>query len=575
MASTASSHESPKLTLSVGGVDFVLIPAENSLGSVKFGKDQDELVLNLQNYSGALRVATASRAPTVASATETSPTRSSYQVTPRSSNLSAPLPRVEADSSAKRTHSNAEEDGSSPCQTKKTRPSSPFEDDGMIEEIVDEATIDPDATQPTLLGQLELSQTQSSSTEVAMANETPQVAAESNTKVSSKVQIILENTTLTQTGEKDEEENVLSPQDETTSADKVPSVRVSIGMSPTAPKGPAPPCPRWAHTFTDIGMNRFLVYGGQTFDAESGLPKTMSDLIVYDADNKSWFKPYNCDGMPRQWHTSTFLPERQLLISFGGEAANPKTGKVKTTDKLMVLDTEIMLWYPPSVSGDIPSGRSGHTATFLPKTNELVVLGGVKGSKWLNTVSVLDVVRWKWSSPKIQGASPKPRSYHSATTVNDRIVVFGGNDANHSYNTVHVLEKDQGEWKWTNPSVKGCPPSPRTGHSATLLRDGKTLCIYGGWDPNSDDDKAKNDSYMFCKDTFLLDTETWTWRKGPQPTIADLPWDAHGMDGGPMRVGHAAVTLDGEEILIFGGRVPGDRFAGDFQSLTVKDGWYK
>ena len=94
-------------------------------------------------------------------------------------------------------------------------------------------------------------------------------------------------------------------------------------------------------------------------------------------------------------HSATYIPGRQQLIAFGGESVQVgcknKKDKVVTSDTLRVLDTEIMLWYPPAVSGDVPTGRSGHTTTFFPETNELILFGGVRGSKWLNSVSVLDV----------------------------------------------------------------------------------------------------------------------------------------------------------------------------------------
>jgi hypothetical protein len=268
-----------------------------------------------------------------------------------------------------------------------------------------------------------------------------------------------------------------------------------------------------------------------------------------------------------------------------------------------------MLWYPPAVSGDVPPGRSGHTATLVGKT-DLVVIGGVRGSKWLNGVCVLDVDRWNWSAPKVHGVPPKPRSYHTATAISDRrIVVFGGNDADASFNSVHVLQvTDEGDgeecaaakdgthragegsgndksssggkyWRWTNPSCHGTLPSPRTGHTATLLDDRKTICVYGGWDPNADDDgittssSGDDDAHMFSSDSgccYLLDTATWTWRKGGKVSHAtNLPLGVHGADGGSRRAGHAAAALAGDNcVLVFGGRVPGDRFAGDFQSLS-------
>lgn len=350
--------------------------------------------------------------------------------------------------------------------------------------------------------------------------------------------------------------------------------RVSLG-TPSKPAGPpqsqAPPCPRWGHTFTYIGDQQYLVYGGQTWDATTGLPQTLRDVAIYHASKKTWFTPLNCDGFCRQWHTATYLPERQLLISFGGEAASPKTGKTKTTHQVMVLDTEIMLWYPPTVSGDVPSGRSGHTATRVVHasndTELLVVFGGVQETKWLNTVSVLDTTRWCWSTPKTTGAAPKPRSYHTATAVRGNIVVLGGNNATQAFNTVHVLEPGSQTWTWTHPQVRGRAPVARTGHSTTLLADGKTLCVYGGWDPN--DEAATDDAEMIFQDCFLLDTETWTWS---QPTGETRLVHEQGTNGGARRVGHAAILDQSQpdRVVLFGGRVPGDQFSGDLQSLSVR-----
>jgi hypothetical protein len=168
------------------------------------------------------------------------------------------------------------------------------------------------------------------------------------------------------------------------------------------------------------------------------------------------------------------------------------------------------------------------------------------------------------------------------------VVVFGGNDATQSFATVHVLETSPSstdgsgteanhsntKWQWTHPKVMGQAPVSRTGHSATLLADKKTICIYGGWDPNSEDDNAAmkdddDDEHMIFQDSYLLDIEKWVWRQGP-PVIVAASSDENDKDSGPKRVGHTAVlSKGGTEVLVFGGRVPHDRFAGDFQKLVV------
>eukprot|EP00579_Thalassiosira_antarctica_P016512 CAMPEP_0201933644 /NCGR_PEP_ID=MMETSP0903-20130614/32005_1 /ASSEMBLY_ACC=CAM_ASM_000552 /TAXON_ID=420261 /ORGANISM="Thalassiosira antarctica, Strain CCMP982" /LENGTH=625 /DNA_ID=CAMNT_0048473641 /DNA_START=30 /DNA_END=1907 /DNA_ORIENTATION=+ len=340
-------------------------------------------------------------------------------------------------------------------------------------------------------------------------------------------------------------------------------------------QGTSVPCPRWGQTMTMIDHKRFIVYGGQTIEKDTAKP--LADLFVYDLMEHTWTKPVNCDGIARTWHTANFLPDRQLLLCFGGEVLSEKTGKLTTTDQVMVLDCEIMLWYPPTVSGQVPSGRSGHASCVLPQTNSLVVFGGVKNGKWLNSVSILDTNRWKWTSLKAAGDAPPPRSYHSATAISsdgssevgNRVVIFGGNNGSKSFNGVHVLEAtgEGKKWIWSNPKCKGNAPSPRTGHNATLLNDGSTILVYGGWDPNTEDENGDD---LIFGDSFLLNTKTWTWRKGPKPRYEKSTNKT--ANGGAGRVGHSAVLApgsDGVQVLAFGGRVSENKFVGDFQSLVV------
>jgi hypothetical protein len=388
---------------------------------------------------------------------------------------------------------------------------------------------------------------------------------------------------------------------------------VAPTTTPAAPEQPSfqgypPPCPRWGHTMTKIKDDRMLVYGGQSFDLDTGNPIILSDVHVYNTAKRTWDKPINCKGEARQWHSATFLPERELLLTFGGESmdhANNKSkkDKVVTTDMLRVLDTDIMLWYPPAVSGEVPTGRSGHTATWMPNTNEVVLFGGcIKGKKWLHSVSVLDTVRWIWSTPTIQGVAPKSRSYHSSTAVQKiksassadsinnnnnassstssyKLVIFGGNNQTSCFNTLHVLEQDDGGvWRWSNPKPTGQAPFPRTGHSATLLEDGKTICIYGGWDPNEEAATTiGNDQHQenIFKASYLLDTEHMSWRVGPKAVYDCGSNSGNGdhttqaEDCGAKRCGHTAgLHPESGEVLAFGGQVPGERLAGDFYKLS-------
>jgi len=363
----------------------------------------------------------------------------------------------------------------------------------------------------------------------------------------------------------DEEEEVDSKNHSSTLALTPMSAEVSNKSSDVADKNL--PCPRWGQTVTLIEDSKVLVYGGQTLDGDKVC--TLTDLHIYDLVKRSWSKPINCEGMPRTWHSATFLPERQLLISFGGEFFNEKTKKTKITDQVMVLDTEIMLWYPPSVSGAVPSGRSGHSASLLQNSNELIIFGGVKNNKWQNSLAVLDTLRWAWSVPKITGSAPRARSYHTSTPVpsSNFVVIFGGNNDQKCFDSVHVLDTSSDKWTWSHPNISGNKPRARTGHTATLLEDGKTILIHGGWDPN---DETSDDELIFG-DSHLLDTSTWTWKTGPKPKFSAGQRGA--VNGGCKRTGASSLLapgVDTSQVLMFGGRVPSEQtFSNDFQSFSV------
>ena len=115
-------------------------------------------------------------------------------------------------------------------------------------------------------------------------------------------------------------------------------------MDMTTSSSAKKPKARWGHTMEMIDHKRFIIYGGQTIDPVTHQAKPLADLFVYDILDHTWTEPINCKGVPRTWHTANFLPDRQLLLCFGGDVVDEKTGKMTTTDQVMVLDTDIMLW---------------------------------------------------------------------------------------------------------------------------------------------------------------------------------------------------------------------------------------
>jgi len=131
------------------------------------------------------------------------------------------------------------------------------------------------------------------------------------------------------------------------------------------------------------------VYGGQN---ENG--RILSDIFLYDVDLSSWSRPQNCDGLPRCWHSCTYVPQREVLVVFGGVSVGIDN-KEEITDMTMLFDTDMMLWYPAETNGVRPVGRSGHSAALLGK--QVLIFGGIKKSgRMQNSIAMLDVETWGW-----------------------------------------------------------------------------------------------------------------------------------------------------------------------------------
>ena len=147
--------------------------------------------------------------------------------------------------------------------------------------------------------------------------------------------------------------------------------KVASLLSPTGMSHQSTPEGRWAHTATPIGDHSVVIYGGQSNDDQ-----TLGNLFVWRIDTQTWQEPVNCNSVPRAWHTASYLKDKNLVVTFGGErAGDGEDSAPEVLDDIMVLDTEIFLWYPPSVSGKPPSARAGHSACLL-HGSELVIFGG-------------------------------------------------------------------------------------------------------------------------------------------------------------------------------------------------------
>ncbi|KAA3460615.1 kelch domain-containing protein 3-like isoform X2 [Gossypium australe] len=151
-----------------------------------------------------------------------------------------------------------------------------------------------------------------------------------------------------------------------------------------------------------------------------------------------------------------------------------------------------------------PGKRWGHTCNSIKGGRFLYVFGGYgKDNCQTNQVHVFDNAKQTWSQPVMKGKPPSARDSHSCTTIGDNLFVFGGTDGTNT---------------WICPSVRGEGPEEREGHGAAVV--GKRLFIFGGCGKSSD-----NNDEVYYNNLYILNTETFVWKlaaiSGNPPSARD------------------------------------------------------
>jgi len=92
--------------------------------------------------------------------------------------------------------------------------------------------------------------------------------------------------------------------------------------------------------------------------------------------------------------------------------------------------------------------------------------------------SYLAIEKLVWSKIETTGDVPKTVGYHSASSFNETLVIFGGSDTKSCFSDITALDTTTNIWvKKKVPSVK-C----RFGHTAIAV--GSWLFVFGGNDGN-------------------------------------------------------------------------------------------
>ncbi len=287
--------------------------------------------------------------------------------------------------------------------------------------------------------------------------------------------------------------------------------------------------PRYLFTATLLRNGKVLVAGGfQSFGVGSS-PTNTSEL--YDPATGTWSETGNLNGT-RAWHAATLLRDGGVLIAGGwdgssllktAEVYDPSTGTWSVTGSFNSLRgrfdysltplqngkvlaaggsdtddfgsalTNAELYDPNtgtwSVTGDLNTGRNGHSATVLPDGNLLIAAGHgfpCSGGFCYSTVNTSAEVYNPATGTWNYTGSLSRRSNHTATLLpNGQVLVVGGWNAGYDVGRFITLDTaetyDPATGRWTSIANLN---SARYFHTATLLPNGKVLAVggFGGSD---------------------------------------------------------------------------------------------
>ena len=227
---------------------------------------------------------------------------------------------------------------------------------------------------------------------------------------------------------------------------------------------------RSSHTATLLPNGTVLVVGGlYQWQRNGGRPSQ----DIFDPATGLWTASNSfLDGL--EDHTATLLANNTVLVAGGG--LNPATMVTSATNLTGIYDPVAGAWVP---SGNLKDTLMLHTATLL-SSGKILVSGGVGGDDpsfhGTSRAETFDPATKSWT---LTGSMGTLRFSHTAILLQDgKVLVAGGTGPGNTpippLSSAELYDPTTGVWTPTGSLTKA-----RTGHTATLLPNGRVLVVGG------------------------------------------------------------------------------------------------
>lgn len=258
----------------------------------------------------------------------------------------------------------------------------------------------------------------------------------------------------------------------------------------------------------------------------------------------------------------------QQMVIFGGqETSNSVNLKDVWLASTSLTGSQPLTYTQLLPTGNGPSARFGHVATYDQSSNRMTVFGGGEGlpGPCANDVWILDGANGQsgtatWLSVSPTGTAPSARVHPTGVydAATNSLTVFGGSNCSSAFfNDVWVLSNANGEGGtsvWTQLSPSGTLPAARQNSTAIYDSTNHTMTIYGG-----DAGGSPFGDVWVLSNANGQGTPAWS-KLAPTGTAP------------PPRTGHTAIyDSSSDRMTIFGG-IDGATLLGDAWILTFANG---
>jgi len=236
------------------------------------------------------------------------------------------------------------------------------------------------------------------------------------------------------------------------------------------------PFQRYGHTVVAYGEDIYL-FGGRNDRTPC------NRLYKFDTNTFKWSRPKVTGYIPgeRDGHSACVIGK--YMFVFGGY----EDAFERFPQDLFRLDLETMNWTLLACNGDPPIHRDFHSAT--PVGINMYIFGGRSTTMthprqdfYSNKVCYLDTSTNTWHLPHIPTPAPSGRRSHSALSIDNRILIFGGYNGRRGLHMNDLWSLDTNSMTWSQLNPRGTPPSPRRRQAMCLVRS--KMFLFGGTSPH-------------------------------------------------------------------------------------------